>query len=201
MVVVAAVLRATCLDFHTVPNEPSDLRNWANSPNLEPGDLALVLRIGSPHVGELVRCPDPSDPSRWLVGRIAGTAGDQVQLADGELRLNRFRVKTATCLHEGRSVPDDQGATAEASCWSEEVGISRHDVSVVPGHSPTYGEVTVPEGFVFLLSDQRSEPWSHDSRNDQVGLLPAAGCTERLVLRLWSARGWSDASRRLTPLN
>jgi nickel-type superoxide dismutase maturation protease len=49
-------------------------------PLLEPGDLLLVdpdaYRGRPPRPSDLVAVPDPRDPSRWLVKRVAGIAED-----------------------------------------------------------------------------------------------------------------------------
>ncbi|HXQ95549.1 MAG TPA: S26 family signal peptidase [Candidatus Acidoferrales bacterium] len=49
-------------------------------PGLEPGDWLLVDPRGfagrAPRPSELVAVPDPREPSRWLVKRVAGVAPD-----------------------------------------------------------------------------------------------------------------------------
>lgn len=194
---VFGVLRYFFLDFHRVPNEPLDARNWANSPNLEPGDLVLVWRGGTPHIGDVVRCPDPTDPTRWLVARVIGTGGDKIEVVDGIMRINGFRISTASCHGAPRKVMDASGAQTDMNCYSEEVGGSKHDVAVLPTGIPPFAEARVEAGKLFLLSDNRSAPWSHDSRTPEVSQIEADRCTHRLVVRLVSAKGWSDSERRM----
>src|SRR4051795_4286678 len=127
---VYGVLRYFFIEFHTVPEDVNDPHNWANAPNLEPGDLVLVWRGGSPHVGDMVRCSDPTDPQHWLVARVIGTAGDKIEIVDGIVKINNFRLATAACTQLPRKLVDANGAEVETGCHSEELGGSKHDVDV-----------------------------------------------------------------------
>jgi len=71
---VALILRLLLLKAWTVPDDPRLAASVA--PTLGGGDVVLVLTRGSPGFGDLVRCKDPEDPPRFVVGRIAGLAGD-----------------------------------------------------------------------------------------------------------------------------
>lgn len=195
--IVFGVLRYFFLDFYRIPDDVNDPRNWANAPNLEPGDLALVWRGATAHIGDMVRCPDPTDPQRWLVARVIGTAGDRIEIVDGQFKINGFRVNTVGCSQLPRKVTDASGAEVELSCSNEELGGSKHDVDNLPTGLPPYAEARVEAGKVFLLSDNRAAPWSHDSREPEVGQRPVEECTQRLVIRLVSKKGWSDSERRM----
>jgi signal peptidase I len=59
--------------------------------------------------------------------------------------------------------------------------------------NPTPYKVRVPDGHVFLASDNRHY---HDDSRD-FGPVPKASCHNRVLFRLWSARGWFDDSRRM----
>ena len=58
---------------------------------------------------------------------------------------------------------------------------------------PTTGEAFELFCEVFIASDDR---YYHDDSRD-FGPVPKDSCQERVVFRLWSARGWFDTSRRL----
>jgi signal peptidase I len=167
------------------------------SPNLEPGDLVLVWRGGTPHIGDVVRCPDPTDPTRWLVARVIATGGDRLEIDNGLMKVNGFRVSTSACLGMPRKVVDASGAEVDMNCSAEEIGGSKHDFAVWPSALPVLAESKVEAGKLYLLSDNRSSPWSHDSREPEVGQLDVEKCNQRLMVRLVSKKGWSDSARRM----
>lgn len=49
-------------------------------PTLEPGDRLLVVRTRHPRVGDLVAVPDPRDPARLLVKRVARRSHGMLEL-------------------------------------------------------------------------------------------------------------------------
>lgn len=198
--IVFGALRYWVLDFYTVPDAPNDAVNWANAPNLEPGDQVLVWRVGKPHIGDVVRCPDPSaqpgTAPRMVNARVIGIAGDKVEYADGQLRINGFRVVTGACVNPPRKVVDEAGELIDLTCNAEELGGGKHDVQFLASAPPAAPvEIVVKPGMLFLLSDNRSPPWTLDSR--EVGLVPEESCSLRLAVRLMSKAGWKDAERRM----
>ncbi len=192
-------LRYWVIDFYTVPETATEPANWANAPNLEPGDFVLVWRMGKPHIGDVVRCPDPSAPPeapRWLVARVIGITGDKIEMLEGQLRINGFRVPTGACTGQPRKVVDESGTEVDMVCYSEELGGGKHDVQVLPNAPAAAAlEQVIAPGKLFLLSDNRSPPWNRDSR--EVGQVDLDSCTQRLAVRLVSKQGWKDADRRM----
>lgn len=193
--IVFGVLRIWFIEFQRIPEDRNDLRNWANAPNLEPGDFVLVWRGSTPHVGDMVRCVDPDDPGRWMVARVVGIAGEKVEMVDGVVLINNFRTRINACEGEPRKTMSPEGVEVDFTCNSEELGASRHDM-YGPGSATQMAPVVVEAGKVFLLSDNRQEAFAHDSR--QVGSMPIEACSQRLAVRLWSKKGWSDSSRRMS---
>ena len=49
-------------------------------PTLEPGDRLLAVRTRRPRVGDLVAVPDPRQPARLLVKRVAARQGGMLDL-------------------------------------------------------------------------------------------------------------------------
>ena len=194
---VLGVLRYFFLDFHHVTDDVNDPHNWAMAPNLEPGDFVLVWRGGTPHVGDIVRCPDPTDPQRWLVSRIIGLPGDKIEVVDGAFKINGFRIGTSGCSQPVRPIQHADGNQVSLTCYNEEHGGNKHDISYLPtGYTP-FAEAVVQGGKFFLMSDTRSSPWSNDSRTPEIGQVPIESCKERLIVRITSKAGWGDSARRL----
>jgi signal peptidase I len=195
LAVVFGVLRYWFMDFQRIPEDVNDVRNWANAPNLEPGDFALVWRGGTPHTGDLVRCIDPNDNSRWLVARVVALGGEKVETIDGVLAINNFRVRLNACAGDPRKTMSPDGVEVDLPCHSEELGGSKHDIYTANPPMQLAPQV-VEAGKMFLLSDNRGDAYANDSRT--VGALPVEACQQRLMMRLWSKKGWGDDKRRLT---
>jgi signal peptidase I len=193
---IAAFLRATCLRLWTMPGDDG-LLSVSVLPTLEPGDVLVLWRLGTPAFGELVRCPDPEAPGRFVVGRILGEQGDTIMAELGSVTVNDKLVSSRrACNPALLSVFDPKtGEAFELSCEVEEAGGIEYTRARAahPAPQPTPYRVKIPTGNVFLASDDRHY---HDDSRD-FGPVPKDACHERIVFRLWSARGWFDESRRM----
>jgi signal peptidase I len=195
---IIAGLRATCMSFWTVPSD-DPVYSASIVPTLEQGDLVVLWRLGSPAFADLVRCTDPEIPGRFVIGRILGEQGDRVNGIWHTVFVNRKVISAAHgCPTTRYSVPHPiSGDPVDLVCESEEAGgndYTRLRYDLTPATTPETFDSVVPNGYVFLLSDNRA--FHFDSR--QYGPLPKTNCPERIVFRLWSARGWSDSERRLS---
>ena len=190
-------LKATCLEFWTMPNDDA-LLSLSVMPTLEAGDRLVLLRIGTPGFGDMVRCPDPEVPGRFVVGRILGEQGDRIVAELGSVTVNEKYIGTRrACIPPQLSVLDPKTSEAvELSCEIEEAGGTEYTRlrATTPALNPTPYKVRVPDGQVFLASDNRHY---HDDSRD-FGPVPRDSCHNRIIFRLWSARGWFDGTRRLT---
>lgn len=196
-VAMIAGLRATCIDFWTMPSD-DPLLSLSILPTLEAGDRLVLYRLGTPGFGDVVRCSDPEVPGRFVVGRVLGEQGDRIVAAAGSVTVNEKHIGTRrACIPPLISVIDPKTSEAvELSCEIEEAGGTEYGRlrTPTPPANPTPYKVRVPDGHVFLASDNR---YYHDDSRD-FGPLPKASCQQRVVFRLWSARGWFDDTRRLT---
>ena len=166
-------------------------------PTLEAGDVLLTWRAGTPGFGEIVRCPDPEAPGRFVVGRILGEQGDNIVAEQSAITVNNKIVATRrACSPAQLSVFDPHtGEAFELSCEIEEAGgieYTRARATNPPAQVLPY-RTKVPMTHVFLASDNRHY---HDDSRD-FGTVPKDSCHERIVFRLWSARGWFDEKRRM----
>jgi nickel-type superoxide dismutase maturation protease len=71
-----------------------EVRGRSMAPTLLPGDRLLVVRMHrAPRVGEVVLAPDPREPKRELVKRVAGVASRGIDLrGDNEAASTDARI-------------------------------------------------------------------------------------------------------------
>lgn len=185
--------RAFLFEVWTVPDG-----SWvaaSSAPTLAGGDTVLVLTRGEPSFGDLVRCKDP-EKDGYVVGRIVGTSGDQVELKGRSLRVNGVRYDTSEACAEPRFTirHPDTGDEMEFQCGRLDIGggwhfagiSSRYDAGNDHSHR-------VGQGRFYLLSDNRDV---HDDSRD-FGTVPVESCQGPIFARLWGIGGWSQAARRL----
>lgn len=193
--IVAVVLRLTLFVSWTIPNDP-----WLDAsmaPTLRAGDTVLLLTRGSRGFGDLVRCADPEDQSRHVVGRIVGVSGDVVEVRGGILYVNEKSYGTSEACKQATFTVEHPrtGSSVQMLCSRIEMAGGWHFRAKQEGRAGGDAKRhVVGDGRVFLLSDDID---IHDDSRD-FGTVVADQCKERIVLRLWSRRGWADSEARLT---
>jgi signal peptidase I len=196
---LVGVLRLTVMRWVRLPSAQAD-PTFALSvmPSLSGGDLIVTLRLGTPSLGDLMLCPEPGAPQRFVIGRIFGEAGDRVRIVNASPEVNgdKFLWERACDPNKFSYVHPSTGESVDQDCVMESVGGGLHKMGGTGGHkvSPENRDYTVPEGSWFLLSDNRLAPY--DSRD--YGYVPVETCKEKVVLRLVSGTGWSDVEGRLS---
>ena len=195
LTVIGVVGRVLFVEGWTLPDDPKTSASVA--PSLAGGDTILYMRRNKPAFGDLVRCTDPDDPTRFVVGRVVGLSSDTVETNGKELSVNGTRyIGEMACAEAKVTIPHPtSGSSVELFC--DQVQIAGHPhlrgtSDKAGGVSPT--KTTVGQGMLYLLSDDRSY---HDDSRD-FGTLPADSCTGRIVFRLWGKEGWADEKRRMT---
>lgn len=190
---ILGVLRLTVMEPWTVPDD--DVLGLSISPTLQRGDLVVLWTVGTREFGELVRCRDPEDSQRWVIGRLVGLEGDIVEVdPQGTATINgtRYNVSDA-CQESSFEISDDKGNTYTATCSRVEMAGGWHFRARVGGTSrdpPVRHEVG--EGRVYLLSDNRT---LHDDSRD-FGAVMADTCKEAIRFRLWGREGFFGSSSR-----
>lgn len=191
---LAGVARLTLMDAWKIPDD----FGISIDPTLSQGDTVLMLTRGKPGFGDLVRCVDPDGSGNFVVGRIAGVAGDSVLVTGGSLRVAGKR-------YDGEmACPADLDLTVVHPVSGEKITLNCDQVQMggrlhYRGYSPkrtdaTPVETTVGDGMLYLVSDDRS--YHYDSRD--FGTVPAASCKNRIFFRLWGKDGWADDKHRLS---
>jgi signal peptidase I len=170
---------------------------------------------GLPARGDVVVFRHPNGSGEDLVKRVIGLPGDIIEVRLGEVLLNarplpRQRIAdfalpispNSQCrgIVPGavRQIPGEDG---QILCviprFRETLPDGRaYEVldQVVNGEGDSFGPVTVPEGHVFVMGDNRDDSldsrFGRDrSRNPGVGLLPVDNIVGRVLVTFWSTDG------------
>jgi signal peptidase I len=156
-----------------LPAFQSRIRSFSlQSPTMEPGLLAgdYVMSARSPFQARrgmvVMRMTDEGYES---VTRVAGVAGDTLEMRGGRLWVN------------GRAEPEAGRAAAIEDAWEEGFAWQlAHLAGDTAGYAPTsaeWGPLVVPPGHVFTMGDNR--PVSLDSRH--LGFIPLPRLTGRVA--------------------
>jgi signal peptidase I len=190
---ICLILYLTVFDVWRVPaDEP--MMSASVEPALTAGDLVLVARHSSPDRGNLVRCPDPQAPGRFVVGRVLGLPGEKVTIVGELVNLDGKRTPSPRACPSVTLTHPASGAEETLTCAEEE--ISQMTFRSLRAHKrpePPTAAVTVDPKRVFLVSDNRH--MHVDSRD--YGQVDIATC-QHVVFRLWSAIGFGDAEHRFS---
>jgi signal peptidase I len=192
--IVIGILRATAIRWWRVPNDDPYLTASA-SPSVRAGDLIVLWRLTKPGFGDLVLCPEPKRPDRVVIGRLVGESRDELEVNGGDIVVNgRRQVVESSCAI--RTFTEHDPAThieVEQRCNVEDIN-GGHFRGEIPASSvrPSDVKTTVPEGDVWLVSDNRLYPY--DSRD--FGPVPRETCKELIFFRLVGAGGFFDTTTR-----
>ena len=165
------------------------VRDFGTFPTIFPGETLLVLK-------SLSRKPGPGELVVWnsehgnAVGRIIASGGMEVSIKDGNI-IVKGKPEPAS-PKEPVAFPDFQLSAAEKKEADRLQGYSEfHGEMIRPsmafmrkGVQINGSSVTVPEGSVFILSDNRSTENSVDSRH--VGSVPTVNIAGLPLFVVWS---------------
>lgn len=191
--VLTLLLRLLLFKVWTIPDDP--ILDASLAPSVAAGDVVLVLTRGDRGVGDLVRCTDPEDAQRWVVGRIYGVEGDRVSVAQGTVTVNGHRNSTQESCVENQVTTIDprSGAPAKLSCSRVELAGGWHFIALGPETGvETPREHLVGPGRYYLISDNRN---NHEDSRD-FGAVLKETCIDRISFRLWGKGGFGDSARR-----
>ena len=190
--VITLVLRIFLFKVWTIPNDA--ILGASLAPTLASGDVVLVLTRGERGVGDLVRCTDPEDAQRWVVGRIYGVEGDRVSVTGGYVTVNSRRYTTTeSCIENSVDTIDPRsGAPMKLSCSRVELGGGWHFMGIGTDSGEVSREHVVGPGRYYLISDNRT---NHEDSRD-FGAVLKETCIDRVTFRLWGKEGFGDAKHR-----
>jgi signal peptidase I len=145
-----------------------------------------VLELGKPERGDVVVFRLPSDPSTNYIKRLIGLPGDAITYLNNQVFVNGQPVPITLI---GPYMGEDQEGSVLAR---EQLGPVGHDVLLIPGRGSLQGTFIVPEGYYFMMGDNRDN--SRDSRYDGVGLIPDGSIAGKAV-RIWMNWSFPDMPR------
>ncbi|MFN8062046.1 MAG: signal peptidase I [Vicinamibacterales bacterium] len=139
------------------------VNKWKFAPALSTLERA-VLPISSIERGDIVVFKYPEDPERDFIKRVIGLPGETLELKSKIVHINGTRLDER---YVHFLLPVGHGAVGEET--SSDV-------------RDNFGPVTVPEGFVFVMGDNRDN--SQDSR--YWGFLPINYIKGKALMVYWS---------------
>lgn len=190
---IGLLLHLLVFDYWVVPKGDPQLAASV-LPALMPDDKLLVQRGRVPVYGELARCQSPVTAGAYVVGRVFGTPGDRVEVADNVITTNG---KGLAARHGCPPVVVAHPVTENLvtmSCNAAETGAWNFEYLSHPDYSGGHHAAIVEAGKLYLVSDNRL--MHQDSRD--FGQVDSSTC-EHIVFRVYGER-YSDASRRFTLL-
>ena len=138
-----------------------------------------------PKRGDIVVFRLPSNPKINYIKRVMGLPGDRLQMIDGALYINDFKVEK---IADGSFVDDNLDISAPIRKFLEKLpegkNISVLDQAKTPQDNT--GIYEVPAGHYFMMGDNRDN--SQDSRFlDFVGYVPEENLVGRATIIFFSA--------------
>jgi signal peptidase I len=183
--------------FFDVWKLPSDDPQFSVSvePTLSAGDLVVIARHGDPGPGNLVRCADPDEPRRFVVGRWMADGHNKVEFFGESIAVDGQRATAARgCGRPPMSLVNPaSGALEPLVCREVEFAGMTHEALTSVEHAEGDRSVVVDPGKIFLASDNRH--LHLDSRD--FGSINPSSC-EHILFRLWGETGYSDSQKRFT---
>jgi signal peptidase I len=168
-----------------------------------------------PERGDIIVIKSPSDGADWIK-RVIGLPGDTVEMRDGELWLNGARLPRdrqpdtellvtpntdCAMMPQYRGLGADGRAVCRFPTYRETLpgGRQYNTLDMALTERDNFGPVTVPEGHLFLMGDNRDN--SMDSRVPPeiggLGLVPWENIVGRAEFITFSL----DGSQTLNPLS
>lgn len=149
-------------------------------------------RIGFKHNvkrGEVIVFKEPGTCEKNIIKRVIGLPGDKVAVKDGIIHVNGVPAELKyreTFVYEDTN----QRTFEELTVYDEKLPLSDAPIHTVAYYAPAKGskvnnfaEITVPEGYYFVMGDNRD--FSKDSRCG-LGMVPEENLMGRAIRTIYS---------------
>jgi signal peptidase I len=191
---VTLVLYIFVFDVWTIPIDDA-MESASIEPTLSAGDVVLVSRHTTVARGNLLRCPDPQAPGRFIVARAIAMAGEHIEIVGETVTIDTKRMPSpracdtpTVVIHDPRFDQD-----VSLSCSVEDFGERDFGAMRAGDHPEPPTKVLVEPGRWFLVSDDRHV--HVDSRD--FGQIDVSTCLH-IVYRVESRAGMGDEKKRLS---
>lgn len=194
LLAIGLLLYLLVFDVWTVPADDPVLAA-SIEPALAPGDVILLSRLSTAAPPHLLRCSDPDEPGRFVVGRAVGKTNDHVEITGDAVFVNGLRkpsprscTPSSVLVRRPNTDEDIRLTCSEEELLDTTYRALHRNESPLP---PIAAEV--PGGKLYLVSDNRH--LHLDSRD--YGSVDPANCSA-ISYRLWGVGGITDPLRRFT---
>lgn len=154
----------------------------AMAPTIMLGDTVLVWRTTDYELGDVLLCPHPSEPNRYVMGRVVGRPGQTVRIERGILYINNQSPDVD--LHSPIQFTNTEIGRIQTMVWGDEDLLDHDHTIFYEERRMTPYRPHVVRGGPFLLSDNRTYI-GEDSRT--FGEVSAMQCIGRVFMRLIAA--------------
>jgi signal peptidase I len=163
--------------------EVIDIGHSGMAPTLITGDRVVVWKTRDFEIGEVALCPHPIEPGRFVIGRVVGHAGTNIDFQRGQLLING-RTPDVDVLGTVSFDDPETGRSERMRLFMEDV-LDHEHMSFVRERSEARMRRPQRVGSgIFLLGDNRTHV-GEDSRT--FGTVPPNTCIGRIAMRLSAA--------------
>ncbi|HEX3343896.1 MAG TPA: signal peptidase I [Polyangiaceae bacterium] len=189
---VVLILYVFVFDVWTVPSD-DPMESASIEPTLSAGDVVLVSRHTSVTRGNLLRCPDPQAPGRFVIARAIAPSGEHIEISNEVVTIDGKRLPSPRACDVPVALIHDPQTDQDVNlrCSIEDYG--ERDFWALRADTPEPpSKALVEPGRWFLVSDDRHV--HVDSRD--FGQIDVSTCLH-IVFRIEGKAGLGDEKKRL----
>lgn len=180
MLVIALVVGGVLYGFFV---KVVEVGHNAMAPTMILGDRVLVWNTTELELGQVALCEHPSEPGRYMMGRVVGRPGQVVTFERGQLKI-AGRTPDADQLGPIEFDDAETGRRQRMRLARENILDRTHWTFTREGHEPRMRRPHRVGSGLFLLNDNRTY-LNEDSRT--FGEVSPSRCVGRVFMRLTAA--------------